>query len=123
MEAVDSRDSDAGSARDAGGDGVNSLTQALAGCTIDPTDPYYATIIAARSLLDKREIHLRVMMFNLRLSITDEPKGMYYEAEYCFHDEALAWFAFATWDGESDPIGFAKNATTGERGPGFIERR
>ena len=81
---------------------------------------YYRGIIGARSLFDKREVHLRMMIFNLRLSVTSEPHGMYYDEEYCFHDEEAAWSAFATWNGEEAPEGWAKNPSTGELGPGFI---
>lgn len=84
---------------------------------------YYAGIIAARSLLDRREIHLRVMAYNLRLAVTDGPQGWVYEQEWCFHDSGLAWLAFETWDGEAEPIGWAKNATTGQSyGPGYRQR-
>ena len=73
---------------------------------------------AARSLLsDRRQIHLIVLLFNLRVCITDGPgMGFGWDDGYCFHDPVLAWLCFMTWDGESTPIGFAKNPFTGERG-------
>jgi hypothetical protein len=82
-----------------------------------PEDEYYGPLtLAARSLLDRREIVLLGMMFNLRVAITDGPRGMSYEDGYCFHVEELAWLAFETWDGESVPKGFAKNPFTGVYG-------
>jgi hypothetical protein len=84
-------------------------------------DPYYDGTLAAKSLLDRREVHLRRMAFNLRISVTSEPHGFYYEEEFCFHNAFVAWLAFHTWNGEGPPFGWAKNATTGERGPGFVE--
>lgn len=79
-------------------------------------DEYYVGCLAAKSLTDgtRREVHLRQMIFNLRLACTSEPHGIYYEQEYCYHDRSAAWAAFASWDGESDPTGWFKNATTGE---------
>lgn len=91
----------------------------LVTASIDPSDRYYSDVIAARSLLDRREVHLRVMIFNLRLSVTTGPKEMFYEDEFCFHVSQLAWLAFFTWDGESEPIGWAKHPASGRRGPGW----
>lgn len=84
-------------------------------------DPYYENVLAAKSVVgSKCEVHLRVMIFNLRLAITSEPHGLYYEDEYCYHDATLAFLAFTLWDGTSEPIGWAKHPRTGRHGPGFL---
>jgi hypothetical protein len=75
---------------------------------------YYEGVVAARSLVSSRcEIHLRKMLFNLRLAITEGPLSPFYRDVYCYHDETLAWIAFHTWDGTGDPFGFFKHANTG----------
>ena len=80
-------------------------------------DPYYKNILAARSLVvDRSEIHLLQTIFNLRIARTNEPHGLSYENGYCFHIPGLAWHAFYTWDGESEPIGYAKNPFTQKYG-------
>lgn len=80
-------------------------------------DPYYESVIAARSLLDRREVLLYRMLFNLRVVVTDGPHSLVYDDGYCFHNAAAAWKTFETWDGESEPDGWAKNPFTGRRGP------
>lgn len=82
-------------------------------------EPYYEGVIRAKSLPDRREVHLRVMLFNLRLSVTDGPQGLYYEDEYCYHDSLLAELAFRYWDGNEEPIGWAKHPATDRIGPGY----
>lgn len=85
-----------------------------------PDDPYYENIIAAKSLLDGREVHLIRMTFNLRLAVTDEPKGVSYEDIYCYHLFPWAWIAFDIWDGETVPPMWAKHPMTGAYGPGCL---
>lgn len=78
-------------------------------------DPYYKGIAAAKSLVDgsKREVHLVTMLYNLRLSVTEDPQGDCYGDQYCYHDAEAAWAAFEAWDGESEPTGWFKNLQTG----------
>jgi len=83
-----------------------------------PADPYYGRFtLAAKSLPDRREVHLLRQTFNLRVAVTDEPHGLFYEDAYCFHDVELAWRCFETWDGRSEPEGWAKRPFTGDYGP------
>lgn len=76
---------------------------------------YYQGIVGAKSLLDGREVHLCMMIFNLRLQVTDRPHGLGYQHNaYCYRDEAKAWAAFEAWDGTSVPTGWIKSLATGE---------
>lgn len=91
----------------------------MSGTTLDQSvteDTYYTGCLAAKSLTDgtRREVHLLKMIFNLRLSCTSEPHGMYYEEQYCYQDFETAWSEFEKWDGDTEPKGWFKNLQTGE---------
>lgn len=77
-----------------------------------------------RELPDGRLVELWRMLFTFRITITSpQNDGICWDDAWCFTDGRLseAVFAFQSWDGEGEPVGWNKHPVSGRWRPDGTE--
>lgn len=71
-------------------------------------------VLAKKTLADGRIVELIKMIYNYRLYVSlPERYGSSYDDCWCYQEFASAGAAFASWDGEGEPIGWNKHPASG----------
>ena len=72
---------------------------------------YYGHIVAAKSLLDHREVHVYPLLFGrARLCVGQGPQPSGYSDVWDYPSKETAVAALQRWDGEVDPGGWQRHS-------------